>query len=120
MGVLAACLPTYGMLIKKAKSMSQQSRSRTQSNKPLQNNRWVKMRGLETTERSETDVQTSHWSKAYGPWSRTSQDHEHDLEDGRSPSHDQSSESSETPADYQRPDRIHVRHELRQSSDYEA
>ena len=118
MGVLAACLPTYGMLIKKAKSMSQQSRSSTQSRKPLQNNQWAKIRGLETTERSTSNVRTSTWSKSYGPGSHMSQDHEHVLENGRSHSDEEFYEGSGTPVEYQLPNRIHVKHELRQSSDY--
>ena len=117
MGVLAACLPTYGMLIKKAKSMSQQSRSSTQSRKPLQNNQWAKIHGLETTERSGSNVRTSTWSKG---WSRASQDHERDLENGRSRSDEEFYDGSNAPVEYQPPDRIHVKHGLRQSSDYEV
>lgn len=106
-GVLAACLPTLGILIKKkkAKPFFQRSHSSTRSRAPLQprNNLGVKARGSRVLQHSDTDVQVSQWSKGYGRWSVAS--HDHDLERRRSDSVE--NDPNMTP-EHRMPDKIYV------------
>ena len=101
MGVLAACLPTYGMLIRKAKTVSQQSRSRTRSPKPLQKNRWAKVHCPRIT---ETDLQMSQWSKGYGQFLSVHEDRDGNLEHGRSHATDELSDESDVTIVHRLPD----------------
>ena len=68
------------MLIKKAKAISQWSKSTTESQKPLEANHRIKVHGSMVFGSSSKDMDKSRWSKSFGAWSGASRDREHDVE----------------------------------------
>ena len=117
MGVLAACLPTYGVLIKKAKTMYRGSNAPGKSLVPLNSKSQHQIRGRGLREPLQGEKRKSTWPQTLGAWfGGGNQNYEQNLKFSKSrPSFYEQDKDTYNDKLIWRPDEIHIRSEMIQT-----